>query len=59
MGPIALWSGGKALKAAKVHPEVHGKTHAVVGIGCGSIGLLFNLAIVGLVIAALVFGKRS
>jgi hypothetical protein len=46
MGIVAVVQGVKGNRLAKEHPEVKGGTHAKVGIGCGLIGALFNLAIV-------------
>lgn len=60
IGPFSIWKGSSALKRCKEDPALTGKTHAMVGIGCGAIGLLFNLLIafvtVGLILNA--FSKR-
>ncbi len=48
IGPIAFLAGRRALRAVKADPKLPGKTHAVVGIGCGWIGFIFNLLIVTL-----------
>lgn len=57
MGAIAVWLGVQGSRFANENPDAKGKTHAGIGIGCGAIGLLFNLALAGLIIAALV-GSR-
>lgn len=59
MGVIAFISGRKALQAIKDTPGLPGATHAKVGIGCGSVGFLFNLAIVVFALALLFFGKQA
>ncbi len=53
LGPLAILNGRKGIGQVKAEPQMPGKTHAYVGIGCGSLGLLFNLMIVGIVVAAL------
>jgi hypothetical protein len=47
MAIVALVQGPKGLRLAKEQPATGGKMHAGIGIGCGVIGLLFNLFIVG------------
>jgi len=58
MSIVALVKGRKALLFTKEHGVKAGATHARVGIGCGSIGLLLNLAIVALLIALLITGGK-
>ncbi len=58
-GPIAFVKGRKALADEKANPQIKGGTHAKVGIGCGLIGFVFNLAMLALFIAILVSSKKS
>jgi hypothetical protein len=58
-GPIAFVKGRRALKFARANADVGGKTHAAVGIGCGLIGFLFNLAILLFILALIFFGRPS
>ena len=57
MGVAALVLGTKGMKMVREHPEAKGKAHAGIGIGCGLIGLLFNLAIIIIFVGA--FLSRS
>jgi len=59
MGIVAIWSGRKGLAAIKETPGLAGGTHAKVGIGCGAIGFLFNLGLILLFLAALLFGNKQ
>jgi len=59
MGAVAMFKGGRALKHAKLNQADRGKAHAYVGIGCGTIGFLLNLAIVIVVIAAALSDRKS
>jgi hypothetical protein len=52
LGIAALVLGTRGFKFQKEFPESKGKAHAGIGIGCGTIGLLFNLLIVVGIIAA-------
>ncbi len=54
LGPLSLVKGKSGLTKVKEVPQMPGKAHAYVGIGCGSIGLLFNLLILGLIIAGII-----
>src|SRR4051812_47542680 len=58
MGPFAISKGRNALARTKEDPNLPGKGHARVGIGCGAIGLLFNLLIVGFILMLLLFGRK-
>ncbi|MDR3691476.1 MAG: hypothetical protein P4L46_19000 [Fimbriimonas sp.] len=58
MGAVAVRLGMKGLAAAKENPSVAGGTHAKVGIGCGAIGFLFNLAFVALIVAAIIGSQK-
>jgi hypothetical protein len=58
LGAMAVNFGRKGLAATKLTPGLAGATHAKVGIGCGAIGFLFNLALVLLFGALLLFGKK-
>ena len=58
MGLIAVIQGSKGWRMAKETPQISGKAHAGIGIGCGSVGLLFNLAIVVFTLLIL-FGERG
>jgi hypothetical protein len=53
LGLVAIVKGRTGLQKTKADPHLPGATHARVGIGCGLIGLLFNLGLIGLLIAAL------
>lgn len=53
MAIAALFLGRRGLADVKEQPVIKGQVHAWIGIGCGSIGLLFNLVLVGVVIVAL------
>ena len=57
LGVGALVLGTKGMKIVRQHPEAKGKAHAGVGIGCGLIGLLLNLGILGLLITVLLHPK--
>jgi hypothetical protein len=57
LGIAALVLGIRGLQQAREFPESKGKAHAGIGIGCGALGLLFNLLIVAGVVFALV-GRR-
>lgn len=59
MGVVAIVLGRRGLKAARETPGLAGATHAKVGIGCGAIGFLFNLAIILFILAILIFGRLS
>ena len=52
MGAGGIWLGVKGIQGIKANPGLPGKTHASVGIGCGLIGLLFNIAIVVVMVMA-------
>jgi len=56
MGPFAIWKGRSAKALAKERPEVAGKTHAAVGIGCGLVGTLFNVLIVLFILMLVIKG---
>jgi hypothetical protein len=43
-GPVALYFGLKALRAYKANPEIHGRTHAWVGVILGGLMTLATLA---------------
>jgi hypothetical protein len=58
LGIAALVLGVRGLGFQKEFPESKGKAHAGIGIGCGTIGLLFNLLIV-VGIIALFLNPRS
>jgi len=58
IGPASLVFGSRALKSLKANPTIAGGTHAKVGIGCGSVGLLFNLLIVAFAIAIAVSSAK-
>ena len=51
LGIAALVLGTKGMKMVREYPEAKGKAHAGIGIGCGLVGLLFNLVIVGGIVA--------
>jgi len=51
MGPIAIVCGIMGLNYAKKNRAAKGAIHAGVGIGCGSIALLFWLLIIITMIA--------
>jgi Na+/glutamate symporter len=52
LGIAALVLGTRGLKFQKEFPESKGKAHAGIGIGCGTVGLLINVLIIGGIIAA-------
>jgi hypothetical protein len=52
LGIAALVLGIKGIKFNKEHPESKGKAHASIGIGCGAFGLLLNLLLAGITLAA-------
>ncbi|MEM7166261.1 MAG: hypothetical protein AAF581_12395 [Planctomycetota bacterium] len=54
MGIAALVLGRGGLKAAKEEPVIKGTVHAYIGIGCGSVGVLLNAALIAIVIMGLV-----
>lgn len=58
MAIIALVQGPKGLKAARDQPTSGGRTHAAVGIGCGAVGLLLNLFLIGLFVIGLAASAR-
>lgn len=51
--PFAIWKSARGLRAFKDDPSVFGKAHAIIGLVLGSIGLLANLFLVGLVVVNL------
>jgi len=51
LGRIAMSMGLQGLKLEKAQPQVKGGTHARIGIGCGALGFLMNLAFIILFIA--------
>lgn len=53
LGIGALVLGIQGVKYHNEFPESKGKAHAGIGIGCGTIGLLFNLLVVGGIIVLL------
>lgn len=53
MGAFAIQLGLQGSRLAKEHPEVKGKTHAGIGVGCGLIGLLLNVLVWASLIVAL------
>lgn len=57
LGTIALLRGKVALANVKSDSTMPGKTHACVGIGCGTIGLIFNLLILALIIGVILNPK--
>ncbi len=57
MGPVAIFSGVKGLRKVKEINGLPGKTHAWVGIVMGTIGTLFNLLILIVVVVALLNRK--
>lgn len=59
MGAVAFTLGRRGLQATKDTPGLGGATHAKVGIGCGAIGFVFNLALLLIVLAAVIFGSKS
>ena len=59
MGIVAVIQGSKGWRMAKETPQVHGKAHAGIGIGCGSIGLLFNLAIVAMAVLLFIEARNK
>ena len=58
LGVAALVLGTKGMKMVRENPEAKGKAHAGIGIGCGLVGLLFNLVIVVGIIALLIDSSR-
>ena len=58
MGGIAFVTGRRALAAIKETPDLKGGTHAKIGIGCGSLGFLFN-AILILIFAVALIGRGA
>jgi len=52
MAVVALVQGRKGLKLFRAQPQAKGRTHAMVGLGCGTVGLLLNLFIVGGILLA-------
>ena len=48
----AIVLGFQGLKYAKLHPRSRGQVHAAIGIGCGSLGALFYLFILTILIMA-------
>ena len=59
LGAAAIYLGSNGLRAVKEDPRLPGKTHAGVGIGCGIVGLLVNLLIVGLILAAVFSSSQA
>jgi hypothetical protein len=56
MAIAAIVLGIMGLKTVRRNPQAHGTAHAWVGVGCGTLALVFNgLLIAGLIIT-LVFG---
>jgi hypothetical protein len=49
--------GTQGMQFHREFPESKGKVHAGIGIGCGTIGLLLNLLIVGGFIAAMLSSR--
>ena len=58
LGIVAIVFGSQGMKFAGENPEAKGKAHAGIGIGCGLVGTLFNLAIVAVIILALVQSRH-
>lgn len=54
----ALILGIQGFKKFKENPMVYGKAHSITAVVLGSIGLFFNLALIALIIAPLVFGPK-
>ena len=52
MGIAAVVLGVRGLKLAKERPEVHGRTHAWVGIIAGGLFALLNIAAIGFALVA-------
>lgn len=57
LGPWAIANARKGLKLIQDRPGTPGKTHAYVGFGCGTFGLIVNLIIIGFVVAAVLSAK--
>ena len=56
---IALVLAVKGFKARRLNPQAHGTAHAWVGIICGTIGLLLNILIIGVIVIALVAARMK
>ena len=52
MGIAAVVLGVRGLKLVKAHPEVHGRTHAWVGIIAGGFFALLNIGAIGFAVLA-------
>jgi hypothetical protein len=50
LGVVAIVFGVNGVRKLKEEPNLPGKTHAYVGMGCGTLGLLINLVIIGSVV---------
>ena len=59
MAIVAIVLAVKGFKAVRLNPKAHGTAHAWVGIICGTLGLLFNLLIVGSIVIALVAASQK
>lgn len=51
LGPAAFFLGLSGLRAAKRHPEMKGKGHAIAGMVLGGLVLVAHIAIIGILIA--------
>ena len=53
---VSMFFAIKGLKAYNAQPEIYGKTHAIVGIVCASVGLAINLFLMIGFLAAMASG---
>lgn len=53
LGAAGVWLGIVGLGKVRATPGLPGKAHSTVGIGCGLLGLLLNLATVASVVMAI------
>lgn len=56
---IALVGGIRGLRAYKADPSVYGKAHAIVGLACGSIGLVINAFLATVFVQMLIRGTKG
>ena len=59
LGILAVIFGAQGLRAFRENPEVKGKVHAGIGIGCGLFGALFNAALITITLIALLSPKST
>jgi len=55
---IAIYLGIQGLKYAKEHPKSSGQAHAIIGIICGTLGSLFYLGIIGIIIVGVLANRK-